>query len=120
MALGEYQGFDSLFFMNQEMTKEALEERVKGIFTDAACGEVFRIKGFLKVEKETENVTETEKATENVANGEKVPEAGEQWLELNATKEVMSLKPIANGQEVLIVIGEHLNKEVITSYIEGK
>lgn len=138
MALGEYQGFDSLFFMNQEMTKKALEERVKGIFTDAACGEVFRIKGFLKVEKETENVTEagktaevkkaskigniaeTEKATENVADGEKVPEAGEQWLELNATKEVMSLKPIANGQEVLIVIGEHLNKEVITSYIEGK
>ena len=49
-----------------------------------------------------------------------MPEAGEQWLELNATKGVMSLKPIANGQEVLIVIGEHLNKEVITSYIEGK
>ena len=28
-------------------------------------------------------------------------------------------KPIANGQKVLIVIGEHLNKKAITSYIEG-
>ena len=49
----------------------------------------------------------------------KMPKAEEQWLELNATKEVMSLKPIANGQKVLIVIGEHLNKKAITSYIEG-
>lgn len=133
MALGEYQGFDSLFFMNQEMTKKALEERVKGIFADPACGEVFRIKGFLKVEKETENAAEAGKTvkvkktskignmeeTENATDGEKVPKAGEQWLELNATKGAMSLKPIANGQEVLIVIGEHLNKKAITSYIEG-
>ena len=106
---------------------------MKGIFADAACGEVFRIKGFLKVEKETENAAEAGKTAkvkkipkignmeeiENATDEGKMPKAEEQWLELNATKEVMSLKPIANGQKVLIVIGEHLNKKAITSYIEG-
>ena len=38
------------------------------------------------------------------------------WLEINATRKNIRLEPIAKGQEVLIVIGENLNKEKIDSY----
>lgn len=41
------------------------------------------------------------------------------WLELNATHSKITLQPIAEGQDVLIVIGERLNKEAVESYIQS-
>ena len=58
---------------------------------DSSCGNIFRIKGFLKTKQ-----------------------GG--WLEINATRRNIRLEPIGNGQEVLIVIGEDLNKERIDDY----
>lgn len=88
MDMGEHKGFDSLYFMKLELTAQQLEQAVRKIMAAPECGEVFRIKGFQKCE-----------------DGK--------WLQLNATKRGISIAPIEAGQEVLIVIGEHLNEENI-------
>ena len=82
---GEHGGFESLFFMNLGLDEAALLEVVQEIFSDPACGTVFRVKGFF-------------------------PDGAKGWKELNMTKREHSVQPIRRGQEVLIVIGEHLDK----------
>ena len=83
--------FDSLYFMNVDLSKQQLKDAVKHLFADRSCGDVFRVKGFLK---DTDN----------------------QWMELNATPKEITLQPISQGQEVLIVIGEGLVEEKINAY----
>jgi len=41
------------------------------------------------------------------------------WFELNATAAQRQLNPIANGQQIIIVIGEGLNKEKIEAYLQA-
>ena len=84
--------FSTMFFMNQAISKEELIHATQSIFNDSECGKVFRIKGF-------------------------IPE-NDQWIELNATKDQMTTETIAKGQEIIIVIGESLNKEKIEEYIK--
>ena len=38
------------------------------------------------------------------------------WIALNATHEEINVSPVELGQEIIIVIGEGLNKEKINSY----
>lgn len=85
--------FQSVYFMNISMSQQQLEQAVDAIMKDESCGKVFRIKGFMQVEKE-------------------------HWIELNATKEKVNIHPISSGQEVLIVIGESLNENRIESYLK--
>ena len=87
--------FDSLFFMNRHLTEAQLREAVKEIMNSPACGSVFRIKGFQKLEDGT-------------------------WIELNATRQTTEIHPIKEGQEVLIVIGEGLVKEEIEKRVGGE
>ena len=68
------------------------KEAVREIFGDPECGQVFRIKGFLK--------------DENV------------WQELNATVHELTMHPLEAGQDVLIVIGEQMNEEKIRGYLK--
>lgn len=84
--------FSTMFFMNQAISKEELIHATQSIFNDSECGKVFRIKGF-------------------------IPE-NNQWIELNATKDQITTETIAKGQEIIIVIGESLNKEKIEDYIK--
>lgn len=63
------------------------------LFSDKSCGNVFRVKGFMKNEKE-------------------------QWIELNATQKNLVISPIKMGQEVIIVIGEQLVEDAIRSCLE--
>ena len=93
MDLENEQSFDSLFFMEEKITSEALERAVPRLFADKSCGEVFRIKGFVK-------------------------NKDGQWMELNATHDSRTLDPIAVGQEVLIVIGEHLQEDKIREILK--
>lgn len=93
MDLENEQSFDSLFFMEEKITSEALERAVPRLFVEKSCGEVFRIKGFVK-------------------NG-----AG-QWMELNATQDSHTMQSVAVGQEVLIVIGEHLQEDKIREILK--
>ncbi len=44
-------------------------------------------------------------------------ENGQHWIELNATKNEITIRPLHVGQEVLIVIGEGL-QEKIKSYLK--
>lgn len=46
----EHGGFESLFFMNLGMEEKALLQAVQEIFSNHACGTVFRVKGFSRME----------------------------------------------------------------------
>ena len=61
---------------------------------DPECGGIFRVKGFVK------------------------DDAGS-WMQLNATGHEISMKPIRDGQEVVIVIGEQLKEDCIRKYLEN-
>ena len=90
------EAFTSLYFMNVKMTEKELREAAEKILSDPVCGHVFRMKGF---------IMQTE-------------ENSQKWLELNATKNEITIRPIAAGQEVLIVIGEGLQEDAIKKYLQ--
>ena len=90
--IAEEDAFQSLYFMNLTIPVEKLEEKVKQIFNDKECGNIFRIKGFMQSKPD-------------------------QWIELNATHQNITIQPIKKGQEIFIVIGEKLNKEKINTYL---
>ena len=92
--IAEEDAFQSLYFMNLTMPVEELEDKVKQIFNDKECGNIFRIKGFMQIKPD-------------------------QWLELNATHQNITIQPIKKGQEIFIVIGEKLNKEKINTNLLG-
>lgn len=81
----------SLYFMNVRMDVEQLKGTAERLLKDSTCGKVFRIKGFMQTAENT-------------------------WIELNATHNEITIRPIENGQEILIVIGEDLTEERIKTY----
>lgn len=90
----EQGGYSALYFMNVRMPEQELREKAEQLLGDASCGHVFRIKGFMQNE-----------------DG--------QWIELNAARHGISTRPIENGQEVLIVIGEDLQESAIREIMGG-
>lgn len=84
--------FDSVYLMNMEIEPRELKETAEKVLNDDECGKVFRIKGFLKSE--------------------------EKWYELNAKRREIKLEEIENGQSVVIIIGEKLNREKIEKVFE--
>lgn len=84
--------FDSVYLMNMEIEPRELKETAEKVLNDDECGKVFRIKGFLKSE--------------------------EKWYELNATRREIKFEEIENGQSVVIIIGEKLNREKIEKVFE--
>lgn len=85
--------YDSVYFMNKDFTKEHLIKASEKMLKDENCGNVFRIKGFQKLEDGN-------------------------WISLNITKQKMNIEPVTTGQNVVIVIGEGLDKERIEQYLE--
>ena len=83
-------GFTSLYFMELGLGADELKSKVKRLFESKACGGVFRVKGFIR---------------------------GDGWYELNATANQFRLAPIGNGQDIIIVIGENLDKSRISEII---
>ena len=88
----EHEAFTSLYFLELGRTAEQLQRAARTLLQDAKYGHILRIKGF-------------------------IPENGG-WLELNAARDAMTLQPIPNGQEVLIVIGEGLDKAAIEAVVK--
>ena len=80
----EHDAFASVYFLELGLSRARLERNIPSLFGDAACGRVLRVKGFV--------------------------EDGGQWYELNATAASLTAAPIPQGQQVLIVIGEGLDK----------
>ena len=73
------------------MTESALRAAVPQLFADPACGHILRLKGF-------------------------VPSA-DGWLEINATPAGMTAQRVPQGQQVLIVIGQGLDKAKIEAHL---
>lgn len=89
-AVAEEDAYQSLFYMHYETTPEDLQTRVLKLLMDPAAGHVLRIKGF--------------------SSG----------LELNVTKDERHFRPLtAPTEDVIIVIGEDLRKDIVTSYFPG-
>ncbi len=106
----EDEGFQSVYFMNVRMPGEKLCLAVKQIFNDDLCGNVFRVKGFMR---------KTDVSVEQAPgkNRSDLQPDESYWLQLNATRDEITLQPIRIGQEVLIVIGEHLNEDAIRAHL---
>lgn len=92
MDTQNYESFDSVYFMDIPFNKEQILSIIPEIMQDSACGDIFRVKGFLKNDEGN-------------------------WLQLNATHNEVTLKLIETGQNVLIVIGENLNESKIKEYL---
>ena len=89
-AVAEEDAYQSLFYMHYETTPENLKKRVLKLLTDPAAGRVLRIKGF--------------------SSG----------LELNVTKDERHFRPLTTPTEdVIIVIGENLRKDIVAGYFPG-
>lgn len=84
--------YSSLYYMNRKYTEQELKELSGRIFRDEKCGNVLRIKGFFR--------------------------DGGVWHEFNAEGKHMHSRTVKEGQEVLIVIGEKLRKDVIDRYFD--
>ena len=89
----EHEAFTSLYFLEAGRSVDQLKTAAQTLLHDAQYGHILRIKGF-------------------------VPDGGG-WVELNAARDTMTVRPIPNGQEVLIVIGEGLQKDAIEKVIQG-
>lgn len=87
-------GFDALFFMNLDMDLKMINAAIEKLFSDSNVGRVIRVKGF---------------ANEN-----------DNWYEINATKKELSVKPISDGQDVIIVIGENLDRNKIDNCFSAR
>ena len=81
--------------MHIRLPEQEIESVIRGILGDSACGHIYRIKGSL-------------------------PAADGTWLTINAEKNRISIAPAANGQAVLIVIGEELNREAIDTRLKAQ
>lgn len=85
------QSYDTLYFMNKHLSKDKLVNLIEKLMNDKECGNILRIKGFVLSEDK-------------------------KWLELNATKDDITISFIENGQEIIIVIGEDLVERHINTY----
>lgn len=92
--------YDSLFYMNVQIPFDKAEQTVSDIMNDPACGRIFRIKGFLSESAGSDGKT-----------------SAKRWIEINATKKETTITPVANAQEVIIVIGEDLDKAAVASHL---
>lgn len=84
-------GYSSLYFMNVHMDVQELRARVEKLMNAPDCGNIVRVKGFLR-------------------------EADGSWVELNATHQTIAIQHIEKGQEILIVIGEGLVEDQINAF----
>ena len=97
IAAEELGGYESHFYFHPVLSREQLLGAVGKAFSDPSCGKILRIKGCIR---------------------EGADSAAPQWLSFNATAQKTELQPVANGQEVVIIIGEGLHPEVLDRYFK--
>ena len=88
-------GFKSLFYFYVIMDEQEFRNTAEMIFRDSACGDVQRIKGFVKTNEG-------------------------RWIQINAVPGKLEIMERERGQEALIVIGENLNRKAIDRYFVNK
>ncbi|WP_051689279.1 GTP-binding protein [Butyrivibrio sp. AE2032] len=80
--------FTSLFYFDVSIPEVELKEKLTSLFKDPKAGHIIRIKGSARVSDSIQ-------------------------LEINATDKEMSLKPAVCSRDILIIIGEGLDKSYI-------
>ncbi len=85
--------YDSLYFMNKSFNKNSIEQITNELLNNSKYGNIMRIKGYFY--------------QDNI------------WYNINVVKHLKEINQIDDGQDVIIVIGEKLNKEEIEKFIEG-
>ncbi len=87
--------FSTLFYIGFRTDVNDLKDRITKLFKDTGAGNIIRIKGFMALSED--RVTE-----------------------INATVDSIEIKPMDSPtQEVLIIIGEKLDKDIISGYFPG-
>lgn len=90
-VLEDEHGYSSVYFMDIQMTVQELRSRVASLMAASDCGNIVRVKGFMTAEDGT-------------------------WIELNATRQKITIRHIEKGQNIIIVIGEGLMKDRISAF----
>ncbi|WP_026497713.1 GTP-binding protein [Butyrivibrio sp. WCD2001] len=85
--------FTPLFYFDVEISEDNLREIAESLFKDTNAGKVIRIKGFVKTGDNSQ-------------------------IEFNATENELKIAPVVSSRNVLIIIGEELNKEYINSILK--
>jgi G3E family GTPase len=81
-------GYGTLFYFGTHMPEEKLRECIARTMEDPACGNVMRIKGFVRTAEESR-------------------------VQINATRRETRIQPTVFAREVLIVTGEDLHRDKI-------
>ena len=91
LPVNENNDYTTLYYMNIRMEEQKLPDFLSKLMNDPVCGNIVRIKGFMPTDQD-------------------------QWIEVNAARKKIEIRPIPTGQEIFIVIGEHLNQDAIDGY----
>ena len=84
--------YKSLFYFYLHMDEREIRSAVKALFADPNCGNIHRIKGFVRM-----------------GDGA--------WFQINAVRDKIEFSRSTSGQEAVIVIGEDLHKEAVDRYL---
>ena len=87
-------GYGTLFYFGTRMEEEEVCKKVQETFADPACGNVIRIKGFVRTGDNTR-------------------------VQINATRGGIEIEPTIFANEVLIVTGENLHRDRIDGIWAG-
>ena len=82
------------YFMHLHFPEAQIAEIVRGAMDDPACGKLYRIKGSL-------------------------PSDHGGWRKINVTREKTEISPVADGQAVLIAIGDDLDLERLDAHFRA-
>ena len=80
--------YQPLFYFDVEMDEALLRDTARKLLADDRAGKVIRIKGFVKI-------------------------ADSKQVEINATEKEIKIEPVISSRNVVIIIGEHLDKDYI-------
>lgn len=107
--------YSNLFYFKLSMTPEKLIGITKQLFASPEkYGDVIRVKGFLKKADDLKRINNPEKPDVlKKADGKKEGEGEQIWYEINASRDSIDFHETKIGQEVVILVGEHLNSEAI-------
>ena len=82
--------YQPLFYFDVEMPEDTLKEKVTALLSDEKAGKIIRIKGFVQTSDNTQ-------------------------VEINATEKETKIVPVTSSKNVIIIIGERLDKEYINN-----
>ena len=95
MPVMENNRFDTLFCYHLEISCDTLLKKMRLLFKDESFGHIIRIKGYMNT-----------------------PDRG--WIEINATADTdnaKTVRPCDKSEDVLIIIGEDLNKDAVRTVL---